>query len=133
MLQEEASAPSPTITITGTPLAAFSSEPGTVSTEQSYAVSGSNLGGDITINAPADFQVSTTSGSGLTSSLTLTQSGGSVSSTTIYVRFNRGHARHIQRGYHACQRGATTQNVTVNGTASAPGITPCNLMVRMIM
>mgnify|MGYP000385061551 CR=1 FL=1 len=70
-------------------LAAFSSEPGTPSAEQSYSVSGSNLTDDITLTAPADFEISETSGSGFGNSLTLTQSGGDVAETPIYVRFNR--------------------------------------------
>jgi len=44
--------PRPTITIGGTPLSDFSSQPGTPSAEQSYTVSGSNLTDDITITAP---------------------------------------------------------------------------------
>ena len=38
--------------------------------------------------APAGFEISKISGSGYGSSLSLTQSGGTVSSTTIYVRFS---------------------------------------------
>ena len=45
-------APSPTITISGTPLSAFSCEPGVDSAEQSYSVSGTNLTGDIVVTAP---------------------------------------------------------------------------------
>ena len=62
MLEEAAAAPSPTITITGTPLSAFSTDPGTPLAEQSYTISGSNLTNDIAITAPADFQIATTSG-----------------------------------------------------------------------
>ena len=63
------SAPSaPSISVTGS-LSAFSSQPGTPSAQQSYTVSGSNLTDDILITAPADFQISTTSGSGWTSSV----------------------------------------------------------------
>ena len=60
----------PSINVTGS-LSAFSSQPGTPSPQQSYTVSGSDLTDGILITAPADFEISTTSGSGWTSSLTL--------------------------------------------------------------
>jgi predicted outer membrane repeat protein len=63
---------------------------GETSAEQSYAVKGTNLTGDIDIEAPEGFAITTTSGdySGDTTSITLTQSGGIVDSTQIYVRFS---------------------------------------------
>ncbi|UCH14578.1 MAG: T9SS type A sorting domain-containing protein [Bacteroidales bacterium] len=63
---------------------------GQTSAEQSYAVKGTNLTGNIDIEAPEGFAITTTSGdySGDTTSITLTQSGGTVDSTQIYVRFS---------------------------------------------
>jgi hypothetical protein len=63
---------------------------GETSAEQSYAVKGTNLSGDIDIEAPEGFAITTTSDdySGDTTSITLTQSGGTVDSTQIYVRFS---------------------------------------------
>ncbi len=63
---------------------------GQTSSEQSYAVKGTNLTGNIDIEAPEGFAITTTSGdySGDTTSVTLTQSGGTVDSTQIYVRFS---------------------------------------------
>ena len=63
---------------------------GQASAEQSYAVKGTNLTDDIDIEAPEGFAITTTSGdySGDTTSITLTQSGGTVDSTQIYVRFS---------------------------------------------
>ncbi len=75
-----------TITLTGTPLAAFNSCSSSPSAEQNFTVSGSALTADITITAPTGFEISITSGSGFDSTLTLTQSGGSVPNTIIYVR-----------------------------------------------
>ena len=126
MLQEEASS-NPTITITGTPLSAFSSAPGTPSSEQSYTVSGSNLTNDIAITAPADFEISKTSGSGFASSLVLSQSGGSVAATTIYVRFNRATEGTSSGNITHASTGATTQNVAVTGTATTPPTAPSGL------
>ena len=77
---------SPTITTTGT-LSALSTVYGTASSTGSYTISGANLTNDISISAPAGFEISSTSAtSGFSSSLTLTQVSGNVSTTTIYVR-----------------------------------------------
>jgi hypothetical protein len=83
MLQEEST--DPTITLSGTPLSDFSSQPGMPSAEQSYIVSGSNLTEDIVITAPTDFEISTTSGGSFTTTLILTQSASVVDATPIYA------------------------------------------------
>jgi hypothetical protein len=63
---------------------------GQSSAEQSYAVKGTNLADDIEIDAPEGFAITTISGdySGDTTEIILTQSGGTVDSTRIYVRFS---------------------------------------------
>jgi len=58
------------------------------SIEKSFTVLGSYLTDNIVITAPNNFQISTTSGSGYTNTITLTQSGGNVPLTTIYVIFS---------------------------------------------
>ncbi len=104
----------PTITTSGT-LTAFGACSGTESTEQSFTVSGKYLTGDITITPPTGFEVSTTSGSGFGSSVLLTQSGGSVANTTVYVRM-AASAAGTPSGNIACTAtGAATQNVAVSG------------------
>ena len=108
----------PRITITGTPLSAFSSVPGNPSPEQTYTASGSNLTGDIAITAPSDFQISLTSGGGWGSLLTLPQSGGSVAPTTIHVRFSRATEGTSSGNITHASTGATTRNVAVSGTAA---------------
>ncbi len=109
------------ITIAGTPLSAFSSQPGVPSAAQSYTVSGSGLTGNIMITAPADFEVSTASGSGFGPSVTLTQSGGTVAQTTIYVRFNRPTAGSSSGNITHASAGAATQNVAVSGSTGSSG------------
>ncbi len=57
------------------------------SAEQSFNISGRNLTDNILISPPTNYEISITSGGPFTSSsITLTQSGGIVSSTAIYVR-----------------------------------------------
>jgi uncharacterized repeat protein (TIGR02543 family) len=117
---EYSSSSEPTITVSGS-LSAFNSEAGEPSAEQAYAVSGINLTEDIAITAPADFEISTASGSGFGPSLTLTQSGGTVASTPIYVRYNRAAEGSSSGVITHTSTGATTKNMAVNGTAVLPG------------
>ncbi|PKO13234.1 MAG: hypothetical protein CVU39_20260 [Chloroflexi bacterium HGW-Chloroflexi-10] len=109
--------PGPTINITGA-LTAFSTQPGVASSTQSYTVSGSSLSEGIVITAPSDFQVSTFSDSGFSSTLTLAPTGGVVSAAPIYVRFNRPTAGSSSGNITHTSSGATEKNVAVSGTAS---------------
>ncbi|MCA9952766.1 MAG: DNRLRE domain-containing protein [Anaerolineales bacterium] len=111
----------PTITIIGTPLSVFNSEPGTPSAEQNYMVAGINLTENIEIIAPTNFQISTSSGSGFGPSLTLPHSGGTVAATTIYVRFERATDGTTNGDISHTSSGAVTQNVAVSGTAAFTG------------
>lgn len=98
-------------------LTSFSSCEGSVSTEQNFAVAGSNLTDNITITAPTGYEISSVSGSGFTNSLTLTQSGGTVASTTIYVRLKSDAINGISGDIVLSSSGATDQNVAT-GTAT---------------
>ena len=123
----------PTITTTGTP-SALSTTYGTASTASSFSVSGANLTANITVTAPAGFQVSTTSGSGYGSSVTLTQSGGAVTSTTIYVNLpatDSATSSPYSGSVSLTSTGATTQTVAIPSstvsklalTVSSPAVT----------
>ncbi len=77
----------PTISVTTLSLAPFTAAYGTASYGGSFDVSGTALNNNITISAPAGFEVSiTSSSSGFATSQVLTQSGGEVAATTVYVR-----------------------------------------------
>ena len=81
----------PAITISSINLSGFTYEEGSgPSTEQSFTVSGADLFDDIVLTAPTNYEISTSSGSGFTNSITLTESGGIVSNTAIYVRLKSG-------------------------------------------
>lgn len=61
------------------------------SAELSFTVSGTSLTGNITVTPPTNYEISTTSGSGFaTNPISLTQTGGVVNSSTIYVRLKSG-------------------------------------------
>lgn len=82
----------PMLTTSTSWLAGFIYTLGTTPTvEQSFVLNGSELTGNVTLTAPANFQISTTSGSGYTNTLTLTPTGGSIS-RTIYARIATGLA-----------------------------------------
>jgi len=75
---------SPAISVSSS-FTTFIGEASVASTSQSYTVSGSNLTDDITVTASSPYQVSIDNSS-WGSSVILTQSGGAVPSTSIYVR-----------------------------------------------
>jgi hypothetical protein len=109
----------PFISITGT-LSDFGSVPvGSTSSEQTYTVGGSNLTNDITVTAPAHFQISKMSGSGFGSSLTFYQTGGTVVDSTVYVRFAPTTTGNKSSNITHTSTGATTQNQAVFGKGIA--------------
>lgn len=109
----------PTPIISATSLTGFGNQLiNTTSAYQTYTVSGSNLSDDITITPPAGFKISLTSGAGYvdnTGSLTLTQTGGSVNATTIYVVFNPTALQSYTGNIAHTSTGTTTKNVAVSG------------------
>src|SRR5690606_24578564 len=77
------------------------------STAQSFVLSGDNLdGSDVTVTAPANFEVSTTEASGYASALTLTAYDGT--ETTIWVRLAAGQPVDTYAG-----------NITISGGGAA--------------
>ncbi len=114
----------PLITVSTATLPAF---PQTViatsSAAQSFTASGTGLTANITVTAPAEFEVSLTEGSGYGSSVTLTQSGGTVATTTIYVRFSPTTVGNKSGNIVLSSTGATSVNVAVSGEAvGIPGL-----------
>jgi hypothetical protein len=109
----------PSISTSGS-LSSFSSCSGTASTEQSFTTSGSWLTANITVTAPTGFELSTTSGGSFSNPLTLTESGGSVANTTIFVRMAASATGTPSGNITLASTGATTQNMAVSGTVSSP-------------
>lgn len=94
------------------------------SAAKSFTVTGSDLTGNLTVSAPTNFEVSTTSGSGYGSSVTLTASSGAVSAT-VYVRLASGKAvgSYGSASTYVTVSGgsAASKNVSVQGTVSSAG------------
>lgn len=109
----------PTITTTGT-ISAFGNVcTSTTTAEKTYTVSGTLLTDDIIITPPVGYEISKTSGSGFVANpttLTLTQSGGNVATTTIYVRFAPTAAQAYNDVISNSSIGATDKNISVSGT-----------------
>ncbi|REE17036.1 lamin tail-like protein [Winogradskyella pacifica] len=86
------------------------------SSEDTFTVEGSLLTNNIVVTAPTDFEISLTTGTGFTNSITLNESSGTVASTTIYVRLISGKAIGTYTdNVEITSTGATTKTVSVSG------------------
>lgn len=90
---------------------------GEASTEQDFTVSGIYLEDNITINAPAGFEITLNSGvySGNTSQIILAHSGGTVDETTVYVRFAPINSDYVYDTVWMTSSGAYPAIFEVNG------------------
>jgi hypothetical protein len=79
-------------------------EAGNISEEQTFTISGTDLLNTVTIKPPVGFEVSLSSGAGFFSQLYLFPSSGTITTTTIYIRFKPS------------ETGDHSGNVTVSST-----------------
>jgi hypothetical protein len=113
----------PTISVSTTALTGFGYIEGFgPSAEQEFIVSGTNLTDDIIIPSPANFEISTGTGVSFvpTNPIILTQTGGEVTATTIYVRLASG----LLSGNYSdtiaiSSTGATDKTISFSGTVTA--------------
>jgi hypothetical protein len=116
----------PLITVNPTTLTGFNYIVGNgPSSQQSFTVSGAYLANNITITPSTNYEISITSGSGFQSTpITLTQTGGTVATTTIYVRLKAGltAGNYNPENIVSSSTGAVTKNVTCSGTVNTPTI-----------
>ncbi len=116
VLATEPAGGDPLISVAGIPLDNFGGVlVGAASASQIYTVSGSDLDAGIVISAPIGFEISL-NGSNWYVELTLTQSGGNVAETDVYVRFVPGAAQAYSGNISHTSTNATTVNVGVAGT-----------------
>ena len=110
--------PDPSMNVSTTILTGFTTTSDTPSSEQSFTVSGQYLTASISLTAPSNYEISTSSGSGFGSSLTLIPSSGTVVSTTIYVRLKSGLFAATYDGeiITISTTGTSNETVTCNGT-----------------
>jgi gliding motility-associated-like protein len=114
----------PTIVVNPTSLAFGTVQQGTTSPEKTYTIAAYYLTpatGNITITAPAGYKISLTSGTGFQSVLTIPYTGGTLATTTIYVRFSPTSLSNYNKKITNSGGGATTQNVDVTGAIEPIG------------
>jgi hypothetical protein len=105
------------ISASGT-LSAFTTTAGTASGVQTFNVTGSNLTENITVTAPADFEVAN-DGTTWGDTITVTQSGGAASGT-VSVRIKASATQGPKSGsITLSSNGATNATVTVTGTVNS--------------
>ena len=96
---------------------------GSTTASKSFTVSGTDLASNITITAPTGYQLSTDNSSFSPSPAVLTQSGGAVSSTTIYVRFAPAAVQSYSytgtNGISIVSTNVSTQYIDLSGTGIA--------------
>lgn len=95
------------------------------SPEQSYVLSGVNLtAGPVTITAPANFEISLTSGSGFADNLNLSYTAPTLNATTLYVRLKSGLAIGSYSGNITHTGGSASVNVALSGIVIDPAAGP---------
>ncbi len=108
----------PTINLTGT-FSPFSACAGLVTSTQVISVFALNLTNDLIVSAPAGFEISLLPGTGFANALTLSGTGGTLTTTNIYVRVSAGTAGLLTGNLTFSSTGATTQNVPLNATINS--------------
>gem|GEM_PF-4789948 len=88
----------------------------TLSSPQTYTISGAELYNNLQIDAPVGFLISTTD-SNYSSQVVVNQTGGTVPLTTIFVKFAPQSLGIIVGNISHVSSGATSVNVAVSGTA----------------
>lgn len=109
----------PTITVSTASLPFGNQQQDAYSASKNYAVSGSGLSANIVITAPAGFIINTNNSNTNQSPITLTQVGGVVNSTTIYVKFLPTALIAYSANITHTSTGALSKNVAVTGTGVA--------------
>jgi gliding motility-associated-like protein len=111
---------SPTITTTGT-TSAFTTCINTASTAQSFAVAATDLTADLTITAPAGFEIATSVAGTYSNTLTVAATSGTVSTTNIWVRLTGVTAGNYTGTLTCASTGATSQTISLTGTTGSIG------------
>jgi len=116
-----------TITPSVTTLTGFTYAEGSgPSPEKSFTISGSNLTAGIVVTAPTGYEISLVSGlySGATT-FTIPQSGGTISTITVYLRLKSGLTVGTYNGnLTLASTGGTTKTIALTGTVTvASGLT----------
>ncbi len=124
----QGTASGPTITLnTSSFVGAFQvTKVGNSSSTSSFTVSGTSLAGDITVTPPTGFQIRTGANAFSTTPVTLTQTGGVVTATTIDVQFTPLAYIKYSGSIACASSGAGTQYASVSGTGGIKSVAAGN-------
>ena len=115
------SAANPALTVSTASLNNFTAKLGSASSATAFLVGGSDLTANLTISAPAGFEISSTGEAPFASSLNLAPASGTVPSTSVYARLAATAAAGVNSGnITLASTGATSQQVAVSGTVTLP-------------
>jgi trimeric autotransporter adhesin len=115
------------VTYSPNPLDFGSAQVGTATAAQSFTVNGSGLTSNVTVTAPANYQVRVGSNPFGTSAV-IVPVGGSVSNVTVDVRFTPNATGTLAANVAVSAANAATQNVAVTGVGT-PAPTGANINV----
>jgi len=106
------------LTVNSSSLTAFTGCTAEPSTSQSITVSGTNLQGPITVSAPTGFQVSLSQSNGFGSSVSISQTSGSVAQTAVFVRLSATSVGSHSGTVTIASTNTVTQTVAVSGSVT---------------
>lgn len=112
----------PTVSVSPTTLSGFTYLVGSgPSAEQTFAVSGVNLTAPIDLASSTNYEISLTTGTGYTTSISLSPSSGTVLSTTIFVRLKAGLSAGSYNSENITATSTTSsQSVSCSGSVTVP-------------
>ena len=106
--------------ISGGSLSMGSTSTGSAGSEQTFTVEGTSLIGDIVVVGSTNIEVSLSSGSGFASTVSVSPSGGTVTTTTVYARIKSGAAEgSIAENIYSTSAGAAGYAVACTGTVTS--------------
>lgn len=97
--------------ITTANFGSFTTYSGVSSDTQTMTVSGTSLQSDVTINAPAGYELSTSPAGTFSSSLALSPTSGTLDATTLYIRLTSSVVNGASGDITIASTGSTTQNI----------------------
>jgi DNA/RNA endonuclease YhcR with UshA esterase domain len=113
----------PTLTVTGT-LTTFTTTTGTASATQSYTVGGTNLTGNVVIEAPAGMELRVGTTGNWSTTLTLTPENNGLATTTVQVRIAANAAvGSIAGNITHVSENSNNPSIAVTGTVAVPAPT----------
>ncbi len=114
----------PVITATPASLSFGTIAAGTTSSPQNGVIAGAYLSpaaGNLTVTAPTDFEVCSTSGGTYANSYTIAYTGATVSATSVFVRYVAPSTPGSSGGNVVISGGSATANIAVAGSAGCSG------------